>query len=391
MARFRWPMAFAILLLAGLAGSGCSVLPGSGAAVAELPPLRLANGVVTLDDVPALAPSPELTALTEPMRAFVARYAPRTLAPRQRLNSLHEAIKGPGMLAVGYDPFADGDAETVFDSGAANCLSYAHLFVALAREAGLNASYQWLEVRPQWTRLGERVAVSLHVNVLVKVSAGEQYMVDIDPLQPRDIAASRKLGDRDARALQHNNLAMAALAGAEPEVAWANAIRALQLSPDLPELWVNLAAVYRHAEQFSAAENALFQALKIDSGERSAMNNLVVLYSQLGREGEREFWVERVNRHRDLNPYYHAWLGDKAGEEEDWTTALDHYRQALKLEPKNSRLLYSTGIIHFRLAQYDAAERLVERAIATATLRPDILDYQVQLAAVRRRQLADTH
>ncbi|HEY7776685.1 MAG TPA: tetratricopeptide repeat protein, partial [Kineobactrum sp.] len=330
-----------------------------------------------------------LLVLTGPMRDFVARYAPRSLAPRQRLHSLHEAVKGPGMLAVGYDPFADGSAETVFNSGAANCLSYAHLFVALAREAGLDASYQWLEVRPQWTRLGERVAVNLHVNVLVRLSAGEQYMVDIDPLQSRDIAASRKLADNDARALQHNNLAMVALAGGELEAAWAHAVRALQLSPDLPELWVNLAAVYRHAEQYPAAEQALFQALKIDSGERSAMNNLVVLYSQLGREDEREFWVQRVNRHRDLNPYYHAWLGDRAGEESDWTAALKHYRNALKLEPGNSRLLYSTGIIHFRLGQYDAAERLVERAIATASLRPDIQDYQVQLAAVRRRQLAE--
>lgn len=389
MAHSCWFRTATVVLCVSLAAA-CSTLDGPAAAARQLPPLVHAGNPVTLTEVAALPPSPDLLALTPEMQAFVARYAPPRGGARQRLLSLHEAVKGQGAPGVVYDPFADGTAASVFRTGTANCLSFAHLFVALAREAGLDAHYQWLEVRPQWTRLGERIAVRLHVNVMVRMPSGEQFMVDIDPLQSRDIAASRLLQDTDAAALDHNNIAIEALARGDLEAAWSKLALALQLSPGLSHLWVNLGAVYRHAGQFSEAEWSLFQALAIDRADRSAMNNLVVLYGQMGRDDERDYWVDRIQRHRDRNPWYHAWLGDRAGEEGDWAGALAHYRVALKLHPEDSALLYATGIIHFRLNQYDAAERLIEQAIAAASLRSDIQGYRIQLEAVRQRQLVET-
>lgn len=388
MTQVSWLRA-AALLSCLLVSTACSTLDGPAVAAGQLPPLVHGGSPVTLAEVASRSPTPDLLALTPEMQAFVARYAPPRGGARQRLLSLHEAVKGQGALGVAYDPVADGTAATVFRTGAANCLSFAHLFVALAREAGLDARYQWLEVRPQWTRLGERVAVRLHVNVMVRMPSGEQFMVDIDPLQSRDIAASKLLEDVDAAALDHNNIAIEALARGDLEVAWIQLARALQLSPGLSHLWVNLGAVYRHAGQFNEAEWSLFQALAIDRADRSAMNNLVVLYGQMGRAEERDYWVDRINRHRDRNPWYHAWLGDRAGEAGDWAAALAHYRVALKLHPDDSALLYATGIIHFRLQQYAAAERLIEQAIAAASLRSDIQGYRAQLEVVRQRQLAE--
>ncbi|MFU8763499.1 MAG: transglutaminase domain-containing protein [Haliea sp.] len=277
--------------------AACGTIDGPAAAARQLPPLLHHGAPITLADAAATGPAPDLLALTPEMREFVARYAPRGGGARQRMLSLHEAVKGQGTLGLAYDPFADGTAASVFRTGAANCLSFAHLFVALAREAGLDARYQWLEVRPEWTRVGERVAVRLHVNVMVRMPSGEQFMVDIDPLQSRDIAASRLLEDADAAALDLNNIAMEALARGDLEAAWIGLARALQLSPGLPLLWVNLGAAYRHAKQLEEAEWALFQALAIDRGDRSAMNNLVVLYGQMGRDADRDYWMGRVKHY----------------------------------------------------------------------------------------------
>jgi Flp pilus assembly protein TadD len=232
------------------------------------------------------------------------------------------------------------------------------------------------------------VAVRLHVNVVVRMPSGEQFMVDIEPLDSREVAGSRVLDDRDAAALYHNNIAMEALAGGALDLAWRQTVRALQLSPGLSQLWVNLGAVYRHAGQFADAEQAWLQALQLDDRDRSAMNNLVLLYDQLGREQERVFWIERVERYRQTNPYYHAWQGDQAGEADDWEGALRHYQRALKLAPKDNNLLYATGIIHFTLGQYEAAEAMLQRAIAAATLASDIRYYRSQLEAIQRQQLA---
>lgn len=385
------PLSRYILLLGSLVFcllSGCAGNPVPRAAVDALPPLQVDGELVAVEDVARLAPTPDLLATTEDMRKFVSRYAAGVNNPRQRLTNLHRAVSSPAMLDLQYDPFADGSAVEVFERGSANCLAYTHLFVALAREAGLEAHYQWLEQRPQWTRMGERVALQLHVNVVVKLRGGEQYMVDIDPLPSREIADTRLISDADAAALYHNNLAMDALANGDLAGAWLQLVRGLQLSPGLAQLWVNLGAIYRAAGQLEVAEQSYFQALRIDPHDRSAMNNLTVLYRLQGREHERAYWAERVQRYQTKNPFYHAWQGDMAGEEGDWDSAREHYLKALSLRPEDSRLLYSLGIVQYERGDYDEATSLIGRAIDRANLQGDIENYRLQLEAVQREAMA---
>ena len=85
--------------------------------------------------------TPDLLELDDNRRAFVERYTGDVSGERARLMTLHRAIKGSATLGVRYDPDADGTARDAFHRGTANCLSYASLFVALAREAGLDAGY----------------------------------------------------------------------------------------------------------------------------------------------------------------------------------------------------------------------------------------------------------
>ena len=377
-----------VTLLASLCLAGCAT-SRDPATLGVVDPLQLPDRVITLDDVELAPDAPDLLAMDEAMRQFVETYAGGRGSQRTRLVNLHQAVKSPAMLDMRYDPFAEGSAMDVFHTQSANCLSYAHLFVAMAREAGLDAQYQWLEVRPQWTRMGERVAVRLHVNVLVKTNRGEQYMVDIDPLASRDIAGSKRLSDQDAVALYHNNLAMDSLAQDDVETAWIQLVKALQLSPGMGQLWVNLGATYRRSGQLEAAERAYFRALSHDGGDRSAMNNLVILYNQMGREQEKNYWVDRVERYREANPYYHAWLGDKAAEADDWATALTHYDDALDLSPGDSRLLYSAGLIRYQLGDLEGASEYIAEAMEAATLRGDVEDYRIQLEAVQREMLAE--
>ena len=376
-------VALAGVLLVAL--SGCASNPLLNARqVALLSPLELPDRTITPAEARALAPTPDLLALTDEMRAFVARYAGDVSSPRQRLHVLHRAITGPATLGVEYAPFASGTAAEVFSRGTANCLSYASLFVALGREAGLDAEYQWLEVKPQWTRQGERVMVRLHVNVAVSLRGRQQYMVDIDPLQSRDIAGSRLISDRDAQALYHSNIAMEALAKEALAEAWVNAVRALQISPDIAHLWVNLGAVYRHAGQHRDAEASYLQALDIDQWDRSAMNNLAVLYHIEGDAEQMAYWERRVERYRQSNPFYYAWLGDKAGELKDWSGAARHYKTALEMRPDDSSLLFALGLIHSRLGENETAFEYIQQAIDTAKIYSDKKAYQQQLEVLQR-------
>ena len=379
----RW-----LLLASALWLHGCAITDPAPPALSQLPPLQLQDRQVGLEQVAARAPTPQLLDMDAEMLAFVERYTADASSSRQRLLSLHDAISGSATLGVDYDPAAEGTASEVFRSQQANCLAYANLFIALAREANLDARYQWVDVRPQWTRMGERVAVRLHVNAVVHLNRRDRFMVDLDPLPARDITDSREISDTDAQALYHSNVAMDALADEQLEFAWLHAMRALQLSPHMPHLWVNLGVVYRWSEQYAAAETAYLQALAFDEYERSAMNNLMVLYGLEGREEEQAYWETRVERYRDTNPYYHAWLGDQSAESGDWRGALGHYREALGLAPQDPELLFSVGLIYRELGELKAALHYVGEAQEYATLASERRRYALEYQQLNERQAA---
>lgn len=383
-AALRLPAVLALCL--GLIA--CSGLSPSTRSVSQLPPLELEDGQLTMAEVNTMAPTPDLLEVDREMLDFLETYVEEKATDRQRLRNLHRALVGAGALNVDYDPVADGSASEAFHRGSANCLSYANLFIALARKVDLDASYQWQEVRPQWTRLGERVAVQLHVNISVKTRHGGRYVVDLDPLPRTQLAGIHELTDADGTALYHNNLAMKALAEEDLALAWAHGVKALTFSPEMAHLWVNLGAVYRRAGQNRAAESNYLHALSLDSRERSAMNNLVVLYGMEQNEEAHDYWVAQVQRYRDANPFYHAHLGDKAGELGEWREALYHYEDALELLPQDSSLLYATGLIHYELRNMQEAARYVQEAIDNAVLYSDQKLYRQRLEAMQSEDLA---
>lgn len=387
--RFRrgWRRAAALLALAS-ALAGCAGSQVDRSTISALPPLQLTDATLTAADAANRVPRADLLSLDEPMRQFVARYTADLPDDRMRLMSLHAAVRGAGGLDLQYDASAEGTARDAFHRGVANCLSYANLFVALAREAGLDAGYHWVEVRPQWSRVSERVQIGLHVNVLVRLRDGNHFMVDIDPLPVRKMAGSRELSDTEAEALYYNNIAMDALGRNELASAWLHVLQALQLSPATAHLWVNLGAIYRSNGQHRAAEQSYLQALELDGTEYSAMTNLAVLYGLEGRAQERAYWLGRVDAHRQANPYFHAWQGDEAAVAGDWPAALVHYDRAVALLPEDGYLVFSRGLIRYQLGDPAAAALDMEQAIALATLQSDITYYRQQLEAVRKAPLA---
>ncbi|EED30668.1 tetratricopeptide repeat domain protein [gamma proteobacterium NOR5-3] len=368
--------------------SACATPPDWAFDVRDVPPLKLDGRIYSYDpDSPDLR-DPQVLLVTQEMRDFVERYTRDSNNAHNKLMALHRAIKGQGALAMEYDPFADGTARDAFNRGSANCLSYAHLFTALAREAGLNAQYQWMEVRPEWHRMGDRVAVRLHVNVQVKMRDSIEYMVDIDPLNRFEVAGARLMSDEEGLALYYNNLAMNALAADRPVQAWQQLVRGLDEAPGMSQLWVNLGAIYRYAGQYAEAEQTYFHALEIDGSDRSAMNNLVVLYELQGRSKEQNYWEDRLERYRNLNPYYHASLGDLAMEAEDWDAAYDHYERAADMQPSDGLLIYSQGLAAHKLGSDEEAERLISRAIEKAAFQVEKQRYRVQLRTIREQKAA---
>ena len=132
---------------------------------------------------------PELLAVDESMRAFVASYTGDQRNSRVRLMSLHQAVRGAaGRYAV--FPYAEGSAREVFQQGwPIACPTPTCLSPWPVKRGSAPITSGW-KCRPHWSRVSERVQVSLHVNVVVRLADGSRYMVDIDP-PPRAISPAR--------------------------------------------------------------------------------------------------------------------------------------------------------------------------------------------------------
>jgi hypothetical protein len=96
-------------------------------------------------------------------------------APPSRL-PLH-----PELLGTDYDARRTGTAEEALRSRAGNCLFLSILFVAMARELGVDARFQQLEVMPEWDMEGDVLFAARHVNVYGRLHGRSEYVTDFYP------------------------------------------------------------------------------------------------------------------------------------------------------------------------------------------------------------------
>jgi len=357
------------------------VSPGSS--LTAIPALERPDGVLSPEQALDALPDTALLEVTPAMRAFVLKHTAGLPTQRQRLTALHGAIRGAGVLDLDYDVNFTGSAIETFEARRANCLSYAHLLVALAREAGLHARYQEVMLRPNWSRQGDTAIVGLHVNVVLGLRNGEQLVADIDPLVPGEATGTRRVSDREAAAMHFSNMAVEALTHEQLVLAYQRLVKALTLAPDVAHLWLNLGSVLRRNGQIDAAEQAYFKALDLDPEQSSAMNNLALLYDLRGDTALADQWRQRVNRQRQRNPHYHAWLGTQAQQEGDLAEALTHYQRALRLRSDIASIHFDIANIYLALGDQEQGRVHRRRAVQLAPSR-----YERNLYELRNGELA---
>ncbi|MEE4661728.1 MAG: tetratricopeptide repeat protein [Halieaceae bacterium] len=366
---------------------GCAHQRLAALDVAKLPPLQVdSDSVLAPTQALAATDTPALLELGPDMRDFVDRYVQGD--QRQRLRTLHRSLLSPALVGIEYDPAMDGTAAEIFEAGAANCLSYAHLFIALARYAGLDAHYLSLSLRPEWSRHGSKIALRQHVSVEVALRNGERYVVDIDPVSRERIAHAEVLTDRQAFALYHGNLAMQTLFSGDAPAAYGDALRAVSLAPDIDFLWANLGALYRQQGQDDVAEQLYLTALEVNPDSRTAMNNLAVLYRSRGDQVQADAWAARVERRRQQNPFYHYYLGETAEAGAEYEKALSHYQQAIVLRRSEAEFYFRVARLYLQLGQREASRLYVQQAIAHARLAGERESYEAFLRALNGDSLA---
>ena len=272
---------------------------------------------------------------------------------------LSYAMLTPYLLDFTYDPRVTLTAKEAFRTRRGNCLTFSNLFVAMAREAGLDAWYREVEIPPEWSSVDDTLLVSKHINSATQ-DRGNEYVVDVSRRKEAQHQRHRRLSDQEARAQLYNNLGADALIAGDLPMAYAYFRKALETVHGLDYVWSNLGVVFNRNGQTRDAILAYETALRLEPGQTVALNNLFSIYEEAGDVARAEELRARVERNRRRNPYYLDYLAKLAMEEERWEDAVALARKAIRLEENEYRF-------HYRLAQ--AQYRAGNASIAESSLR----------------------
>jgi Flp pilus assembly protein TadD len=347
----------AVVLWAGLT-SACGSLSLSPPVVPELKQLP----VPPVADIDPLRTTPEI-------REFVELHATGERKPGGRAWALAYASLDPFLLDFDYDPMITLPADQAFAARRGNCLTFSSLFIAMAREAGLQAWYQEVEVPPVWNAVNDTLLVGMHVNAVIQ-DRGRAYTVDVSRRERQPLEQTRRLTDAEAQSHYYNNLGVDALLDRDLGLAYAYFRKALENDRRQPYVWSNLGVVFKRNGQSGDAVLAYRTALALDPQQTVAANNLFSFYEETGETEAAAELRRQVERNRRDNPYYLLHLAEEANEERRFADAIRLLNRAIEIEHRDYRFHYTLARSQYLAGDLQSAQRSLERARQLAPANP---------------------
>ncbi|HBO12560.1 MAG TPA: hypothetical protein DD491_07230 [Halieaceae bacterium] len=358
MPRYRL-LALLLLFLAGCT----SQPPAQFAAEAPPGPNALLDGRL-FGVGPADAPAdPGLLTVNDDMRAFLAERVPERASDSRKVELILEGILAGG-LELEYDNLLTLPASEAFYRRAGNCMSFTNLFLALAREVGLRASYQEVMVPPTWTEGDNAWFYNLHVNVLVDLPGAEQ-VVDFNIGDYLRAYPRRLISDEAGESRYHNNLGVHYMTHDDPTRAFLHFREALVLQPGAGHVWTNLGTLYRRQGNLAEAEAAFRHAIDLDR-EPVAMSNLARLYREQGMPTLAADYARQVERVRSKNPYYQYYRAKQSYDAGAYAAAQRYLERALRTQAKDHRFHHLMAMILTQRHQPELARKFLRQAEALA-------------------------
>ena len=305
-----WRSAAALLGVCVLMGCAGSVPPPMDGLDYD-PRLITGETVFTDPVISSELPTVDILAIDADMRAFVADAVGNVRNASVRFKRLMRALVEAGYFNGSYyQPGLTLTSTELFAAKTGNCLSYTTMFIALAREAGLDAGFQIVEVPSNWDADSGFLIRYTHINVLLSGVRGDvtesgEVSVDFNAVHPDPQYPRRPVSDEDATALFYSNRSIDSMVSGDTRNGFALLVRALELTPDNADLWQNLGAFYALQKQPGMAVRAYEVALSLDHHHEGALAGLARAYGALGDRERAEAYAQRVHEDRSRSAYYH--------------------------------------------------------------------------------------
>src|SRR5262245_16408677 len=274
-------------------------------------------------------------ALDDEMQQFV-RQVNIVGDPSARVLRLLQAMKQRGLFSLEYNESVTQTVSGTFHEHRGNCLSFTMLFIALARESGLHARYQLVDVPPQWNLDSDLVVIANHVNAVITSKSDRDLVVDFNKANFHENYATRRIDDAYAASLFYTNLGAEAMLKREYPASFTLLREAIRVRNDVASPWVNIGVLYGRQGLYDYAEAAYLRALQIAPQERRALASLVGIYEAMGDTERAAEYRERVRRYQEMNPYFHYARAQKAYREQRYEDTLAELKRAIRLRGDES-------------------------------------------------------
>lgn len=311
-------------------------------------------------------PEVDVLAMTPEMHSFLAQAVNPRLSPSIKLKRLLRRFIDDKSFRIDYSQMTYTAGET-FSSRRGNCLSFTNMFIAMARQLGVDAHYQQVNVPPSWDQRGNFILLSRHINIHIKApkrpggTSPDSYVVDFNARNYKSIYRTEILSDERALAHYHSNIGVQKLSDGEYLQSFLNFRRGLELDPDFEDLWNNLGALYSRIGKPDYAEKSYLIAAR--KGESmAALSNLTHLYERIGNDEQASIYRQQVARFRARNPYYRYHLAQDSLNVGDLKAAAEHLRYAMRIKPEEDSFYYLMGMVVLKTGDQSKALKYFEEA-----------------------------
>lgn len=321
-------------------------------------------------------------AISQEMRSFVSERVGHIKNPYLRVHRLVEAIFDKNDLDLTYDQDITQTASETFLKRAGNCLSFTNMFVAMSREAGLKTYFKEVNDIATWDR---RQNVVFHHKHMVASVYIDGRLIDIDfyPFREKEYRLTRVINDTRARAHYYNNLGAEEYASGRFDTAENYFNQAMSLDPKLPQVVLNMGVMCSRRGDQDRAISYFQQVLDEQPRSVAALTNLASLYQRTGNSEQAGRMIKALDMYRNRNPYFYNMLGEQAFGDGDYKTALDYFRRAVKLHPREPLFYVGLGKTYHRMANTLAAEDAFNDALARARDRQEEERFENHVAQLR--------
>lgn len=337
----------------------------------------------------------DVFALSQEMRDWLRTSGAEAMRRKGPQKGLLDALYAADGLRLRYDTSHTRTAAQAFAARSGNCLSLVIMTAAFARELGLQVEFQSAYTDEVWSRSGDLVFRSGHVNVtlgrrLIDIGhgrGGDPTRWTIDFLPPEEIKGlvTRPIDEADVLAMYLNNRAAELMAqGATDEAYWW-AREALRTQPASPGARNTLGVVYLRRGLTHSAEALFRDVLAREPRHTPALNNLALAVAHQGRDDEARQLRSRLAQLEPEPPYHYFDLGQAALRSGDAAAARDYFAKEVARAGYSAEFHHWLGVAHYRLGDLEAARRQLQLAGSMSTTPQEQALYAAKLAWIRQK------